>query len=923
MTKITRELLINSIKENEEYIDMVAENKYSHSQINDIINGVIDYCNIDDVLQMNLLFSGNFIPGGSILSTCNNRTNSSMSNCYYQAIEKDSLEGIFEAQKKIARTFSFRGGVGTDITILRPANEKVNNTAETSSGAVSFLPSFTELTKTVCQNGRRGALLISLDIRHPDIIKFIHSKSKPELVFEKDIFDTSLPNISSANITIKLTNEFMDAVVNNDNWTFIFPDIQYDKQFYNDNWTGDYDKWEEIGGRLKEYETVPAVEIFNMIVESNWVCGDPGIAFMDQVQYNTLQTYINKSLKPVGFNPCVTGDGLVSVKINNKKQTLTVKEVVEEFKSNKNIEILSYNEELNKNEYKKIFNAVLTRKDTDILKITDLATDRSIKVTPNHLVYTQRGYIKAKDILFVDELKILNNKSKMIPELLFIEEIDNDDVYDFTVEYNHNFYINDILVHNCGEIPCQEKGGNCLLGAFVLHRYVINPYKEDSYFDFELFESEIPLAVRIMNLFSDINVNKHPLEEQRDGDKFSKRIGIEVTGIADMFAMMNMKYGSLKSVTLINDIMFILNKYSIKESIQIAKEKGCCEAFDSLDKNLKNFPNDFILLLDDNKEDFIKYGMYNSALTTIGPCGSISILSDNCSSGIEPIFNFSYTRKNRIDNKEYKFIHYLACKHMLENFDEFDGLSLDEAKEKLNYVESHELDPELRINIQSFCQRWIDASISSTINLPSDATKQTIFDIFMNAWKSNLKGITVFRNGCKDGVFGLSSNSKLNTKDNINSYPEIWKKDLLDTENSIRHRVLWKKSKLYINVSIDENNKPIEIFAKLPKEAGNEGGIFNLSTWQERTSNWDGVCRLISMGLRYNIPLLEIIQQLEKSSYTMFDAGSILKRVLSQYFENEDDENFSGEKCPECSENEYFRESGCLICRSCGYSKCS
>ena len=228
-TGITKEMLEESIAEHKSFIKMVCKNKYGHEDIKDVIEGVISYCAITDDKQKELLRSGKFIPAGSILSTCNTDNKGSFSNCYFLPIRHDSIEGIFEAQKQIARTFSYRGGIGTDITILRPKDTPVENAAKTSSGSVSFMPSFSEITKTICQRGRRGALLISIDIRHPDALDFIWSKADPDRVFERDIFSGKIADISNANLTIKLSDSFMRAVEADEDWTFCFPDIDADK----------------------------------------------------------------------------------------------------------------------------------------------------------------------------------------------------------------------------------------------------------------------------------------------------------------------------------------------------------------------------------------------------------------------------------------------------------------------------------------------------------------------------------------------------------------------------------------------------------------------------------------------------------------------------------------------------------------------
>jgi len=302
--KITKELLEHSINEHESFCKMVCVNKYGHENIKDVIEGVINYCSIKEDDQRELLRSGRFIPAGSILSRCNTDSKGSFSNCYFTPILHDSIEDIFECQKKLARTFSYRGGSGVDISVLRPSGEAVNNAAKESSGAVSFMPTFSEITKTISQRGRRGALIITLDIRHPDVIKFIWSKAKPEEVFEKDVFTGDYPKIDAANISLKITDSFMKAVEDDEDFTFIFPDIDFDKEKYNKEWTGDYDKWEESGGTFKQYNTLKARDILNQISEAAYICGDPGLWFVDVAQRETFGTYIDERLKPICVNPC-------------------------------------------------------------------------------------------------------------------------------------------------------------------------------------------------------------------------------------------------------------------------------------------------------------------------------------------------------------------------------------------------------------------------------------------------------------------------------------------------------------------------------------------------------------------------------------------------------------------------------------------
>ena len=215
----------------------------------------------------------------------------------------------------------------------------------------------------------------------------------------------------------------------------------------------------------------------------------------------------------------------------------------------------------------------------------------------------------------------------------------------------------------------------------------------------------------------------------------------------------------------------------------------------------------------------------------------------------------------------------------------------------------------------------------NTINLPNSVTPEDIYGIYIEAWKAGLKGITVFRDGCKDGVLSSNNKKEGNQQEQQECFvPEIYKKELLDLERSRRHRASWKGSKLYINVSIDSDDMPIEIFAKLPKEAGMDSNKnYNPMLWMERNSNWALSSRLISMALRYGISLEEIIKQCDKSSSSMVDAAGVISRILKKYIKmgiDEETDQPLGIECPECNQMTYIFEGGCKKCLNCGYSAC-
>ena len=772
------------LKENNNFVESIIAKKYlqddEHSlqdikeRFRRILKDKTDFSDVDYFVD-EMLFN-TFIPGGSILFGLGSNKKVSMSNCYYIPIEQDSIEGIGKAIAKNMKVFSWRGGVGNSFEILRPKDTKVDNASRTSSGSVSFMPLFSNATQTIGQNGRRGASIFTHAIWHPDVEDFIKSKSNPEEVFERDALNNTLPKITGANISVKLTKAFMEAVEKDADWDLVFPDVD-DPEFK--NWDGDLSVYK---GKLNHYKTVKAKELMKQIAYSAWSFAEPGVSFWDTVIDHTPMSVIER-LKPRGLNPC--GE------------------------------------------------------------------------------------------------EILAN-------------------YD-----------------------------SCNLGALVLHNFVKNPFTEDAYFDFTRFSRDVAVAVEFMDIILDLN--KHPLEEQTEVNKYGRKIGLGITGLADMLAMLNVDYGNDESLAQVKNVMLRKALFETKASLELAKRKGACPALQDETNRLKfakhkYFQNLFKQSKEDLnlEQDMIKYGLRNISLSTIAPTGTISIVMDNCTSGIEPLFMFEYTRKSNLIDKDVRIIHPTLFNYLVKNKPEDLDLDKDQLLKKYHYVESHALDYKQRLKMQSICQEFTTDSISSTVNLPNSTTVDDIFELYIMAHKLNLKGVTVYRDGCNLGGILQSTEKTTDSEDEEVEIPLV-KEGIKDLEEARRYRVRWKNNiKTYITVTVrkDEDGiRPLEIFTKVPKEAGLEKGNFNSTLFLERQGYWDSMCRLLSLDLRYNIPLEEIIKQLDGSAYAMYDLPSILRRILVKFLPT-DKKTTEYETCPECGEKTLIRQGGCYVCTSCGYSKC-
>lgn len=294
-----------SLNESTAFSNSVEATKYYRDKDTDWEDVANRFKDTVDTKTYDLIKNKKFLAAGSILfGFNNNEVLSSLSNCYYVPIEDDSIEKIGQAMTNNMKTFSWRGGVGNSFEVLRPKNSPVSNAAKSSSGSVSFMPLFAKITETIGSHGRRAASIFTHHINHPDSIDFIKSKSDPKSVFPIDPLNPDkVVDISGANISIKLTDKFMNAVKNDEFWDFTFPDFKYDRDLYDKEWTGDYKHWADVGGKLTVYKKISAGRVFSQIVESSWKYAEPGVLFWDTIENNTPMSCIPE-MKVTGVNPC-------------------------------------------------------------------------------------------------------------------------------------------------------------------------------------------------------------------------------------------------------------------------------------------------------------------------------------------------------------------------------------------------------------------------------------------------------------------------------------------------------------------------------------------------------------------------------------------------------------------------------------------
>ncbi len=546
--------------------------------------------------------------------------------------------------------------------------------------------------------------------------------------------------------------------------------------------------------------------------------------------------------------------------------------------------------------------------------------------------------VKAKEIF---RKLAYNNWNMAEPGILFWDHIEN-----------YNLLSEDPEFQYAGVNPCAEEplpnGGSCLLGSFNLSAYV----NKNGIFDEIEFAKDIPVVVKAMNNLLDEGLPLHPLKIQQETVRDYRQIGIGVMGIADMLIKMQLKYDSEKAIRVCDQIGFVLANESLRASAMLAKEHGAYPKYNSeavlySDFLMQNTDPDTINLISE-------YGLRNSQILTIAPTGTLSTML-GISGGIEPIFSFSYTRKTQSLHGEdvfYKVFTPIAKEYMERH------LILEEEDLPDFFVSAQTIDPFMRIKMQGIWQEHIDASISSTVNLPNSATVEEVEQLYMEAWKQGLKGMTIFRDGCaRMGVLTLEPKKE--------EEPKQTKAERAKSQLNFGDTILVDDSVIGVKRKLKtgcgslhctfyfcpETGELREVFL----DKGSSGGCLSLL---------NAVSRLSSLAARKGAPVEEIADQLQSvlvcpsysiakfkdpkaiskgSSCASAVANALLdahKQFVEEFLEIEEDEDEIEIKtiqnnppqiednnkmlvCPECGDRALARTEGCMTCHSCGWSKCS
>lgn len=737
------------------------------------------------------------IPQGSpMYGIGNDYQTITISNCYVVESPEDSFGGIHLADEYLSQISKRRGGVGLDISKLRPNGSVTHNSARTSTGIVPFLERFSNTIREVGQSGRRGALMVTLSVHHPEVLEFASIKR-------------NLTKVTGANISVRLTDEFLQAVDEGKDYEL---------------------RWPVDSSSPAVSKMVDARQVWHSIIENAHAMAEPGLLFWDNI--------INQS--PAD---CYTDEGF-----------------------------------------------------------------RTISTNP------------------------------------------------------------------CSELPLCSSD-SCRLLLLNLIAYVVNPFTNKSYFDFDSFYNDSQIAQRLMDDMVDLEIEKidkilskivsdpEPCEIketelrlwQKIREKCSqgRRTGTGITALGDTIAALGLGYASPEAIDLSERIYRTLKLGCYRASVDMAKSIGPFPVWNLNNEHNCRFLNrlkdeDYLLW-----EDMQKYGRRNIALLTTAPAGSVSILAKalfrhGTSSGIEPQFSISpYIRRKKVnpndsgvrvdfvDKNGDSWQHFEVYPGAVKDWMDVTG-ETDITKSPWAGFTASDLNWKDRVLLQSRITKHLDHSVSSTLNLPNDVSVEQVAEIYEHAWKMGCKGITVYREGCRDGVL---INKESNNNKTLNRPREL----PCDVHHiKVRHKEGddWITEEYFVLVGM-KKDEPYEVFAGkngcIPNEI--QKGIITKVRSHYKVEfegydtisdindfvkdNEEALTRLVSLNLRSGIGTHAVVKQLEKVTGDLQSFAKSMSRALKKYIPDGTPE---GEKCPNCS-GKLIRQEGCVTCENmlagtCTYTKC-
>ena len=629
------------------------------------------------------------------------------------------------------------------------------------------------------------------------------------------------------------------------------------------------------------------------------------------------------------------------------------------------------------------------------VKIDDEFMNAAIENKP----YVQQYPIDSTDPMVSKEIsaqelwhKIVHNAWKSAePGVLFWDTILRESVPDCYADLGFRT----VSTNPCGEIPLCPYD-SCRLLAINLYSYVVNPFTPEAYFDFDLFKKHVQLAQRLMDDIIDLElekiemimekVNSDPESEEVKGaerhlwEKIYKksgqgrRTGVGITAEGDMLAALGLRYGTQEATDFAVEVHKTVALQAYRSSVQMAKERGAFEVYDAEREKNNPFINRLREADAELYENMVKYGRRNIACLTIAPTGTTSLMTQT-TSGIEPVFMPVYKRRRKVNPNDPEvhidfvdetgdaFEEYIVYHHKFLTWMEINGYDTKKkytqeeidalvAKSPYYKATANDVDWLMKVKMQGAIQKWVDHSISVTVNLPNNVDEELVNRLYVEAWRSGCKGCTIYREGSRSGVMIAMKNEKKSEEipckrpEVVEKRPQVLECDVVRFQNN--------KEKWVAFVGL-LNGYPYEIFTgiqdddegiMLPKsvmkgriiknvdEEGNKRYDFQFENKKGYKTTVEGLsekfnkeywnyAKLISGVLRYRMPLDHVIKlvsslQLESESINTWKNG--VERALKKYIS--DGTEAKGMKCPNCGHESLVYQEGCLICKHCGASRC-
>ncbi len=859
-----------------------------------------------------------FLPAGRILAGAGTKRNVTLFNCFVMGTIPDDMRGIFENLLEAALTMQQGGGIGYDFSTLRPKGAPVKGVGADASGPLTFMDVWDAMCRTIMSAGhRRGAMMATMRCDHPDIEAFIEAKREAG-------------RLRMFNLSVLVTDAFMTALKEDAPWELKF------------------------GGTT--FKVLRARDLWDKIMRATYAFAEPGVIFIDRINRRNNLHYCETIS---ATNPCVTGDTLVLTDRGDVR--------IDQMLS-------GWHTIIGADGFPHAIGPAFATGERKVFRLVT-AAGRSLRLTADHLVATQRGDVRACELIKGDRLFVPSGLLRLFANggyapvpivserFLSLEEEGIEIVYDLTEPATRHFFANGILVHNCGEEPLPPYGA-CLLGSINLAALVRNPFSAETQLDMAELERLVPVAIRLMD--NVVDVSGFPLPQQTAEAKAKRRIGLGVTGLADALIMCGARYGSSAAVALTEIWMKAIQRAAYLASADLAAEKG---SFPLYERDKFMVGENVAGLDEDVRAKIAAQGMRNGTLTAIAPTGTISLFADNVSSGLEPVFSFRYTRNvlmpdgarvsEEVTDYAYRLFHKLKG----------ETAPLPEA-----FVDAQQLTPGDHVIMQAAVQKYIDASISKTINCPADLSFEAFKDVYMQAYELGCKGCTTYRPNeitgavleVKDAKKGavarqpelpLAPPPAAKPRDMYDSGGVVYMTQPLDRPEALpgrTYKLRWPESEHAIYVTLndivqDGRRRPFEIFinsknmehyawtvglTRMISAVFRRGGDVSFvveelkAVFDPRGGSW--------MGGHYVPSLLaaigEVIEQHMIDIGFMPDPARERRETVEALAERKvanlpapgsEAAELRLPRCPKCSQPSLIRQEGCDLCTSCGYSKCS